>query len=189
MVPALMLSLPSSANLEQRNHVIVLTAAMDWLERVLRITMTGLFALLLIPVTLQILSRYLDFVPRYIWTEEVARFCFIWVIMLGAMIAVRHDSHFDVDLLPNPRTKAAKGRARFLVHLVMFIFAVCFVYYGIEFAREGSIQSSEIADLPMLAIYIAWPIAGVVWTLFLLEKLLEDVRLIRSNQPLEAEIQ
>jgi TRAP-type C4-dicarboxylate transport system permease small subunit len=167
----------------------VLKTVMDWLERVLRFAMTGLFALLLIPVTLQILARYIDFVPRYIWTEEVARFCFIWIIMLGAMIAVRHDSHFDVDLLPKPRTEAAKGRASLFVHVVMFIFAMCFMYYGIEFAREGSIQTSEIADLPMLAIYIAWPMAGVVWALFLLEKLLEDVRLMRSNQPLESEAQ
>jgi TRAP-type C4-dicarboxylate transport system permease small subunit len=167
----------------------VLKTMLDWLERALRLAMTGLFALLLIPVTLQILARYLDFVPRYIWTEEVARFCFIWVIMLGAMIAVRHDSHFDVDLLPKPRTEAAKGRARFLVHIVMFIFAICFIYCGIEFAREGSIQTSEIADLPMLAIYIAWPMAGVVWALFLSEKILEDVHLMRSKQPLEAEAQ
>lgn len=167
----------------------MLKTMLDWLERALRLAMTGLFALLLIPVTLQILARYLDFVPRYIWTEEVARFCFIWVIMLGAMIAVRHDSHFDVDLLPKPRTEAAKGRARFLVHIVMFIFAICFIYYGIEFAREGSIQTSEIADLPMLAIYIAWPMAGVVWALFLSEKILEDVHLMRSKQPLEAEAQ
>ena len=84
--------------IRQQDHVIVLKSVMDWIERVLRVAMTGLFALLLIPVTLQILARYLDFVPRYIRTEEVARFCFIWVIMLGAMIAVRHDSHFDVDL-------------------------------------------------------------------------------------------
>lgn len=162
---------------------------MDWVERLLRFAMTGLFALLLVPVTLQILARYLDFVPRYIWTEEVARFCFIWVIMLGAMIAVRHDSHFDVDLLPKPRTKAAKGRGRLLVHAVMMIFAVCFIYYGIEFAREGSIQTSEIAELPMVSIYAAWPLSGIVWSLFLLEKLSEDVRLMRSNEPLDAEVQ
>jgi TRAP-type C4-dicarboxylate transport system permease small subunit len=162
---------------------------LDWLERVLSIAMTGLFALLLIPVTLQILARYVEFIPRYIWTEEVARFCFIWVIMLGAMIAVRHDSHIDVDLLPKPRTAAARSRGRFLVHVVMFIFALCFVYYGIEFAREGSIQSSEIADLPMLSIYIAWPMAGAVWALFLLEKLIEDVHMMRGNLPLDTEVQ
>jgi TRAP-type C4-dicarboxylate transport system permease small subunit len=44
----------------------VLKTMLDWLERALRLAMTGLFALLLIPVTLQILARYLDFVPRYI---------------------------------------------------------------------------------------------------------------------------
>ena len=64
---------------------------------------------------MQILARYVDFIPRYIWTEEVARFCFIWIIMLGAMIAVRDDTHFDVDVLPQPRTAAAVG----LDHVVL----------------------------------------------------------------------
>ena len=52
---------------------------MDWLERFLAVVMTGLFALLICPVVLQILARYVSFIPRYIWTEEIARFCFIWV--------------------------------------------------------------------------------------------------------------
>ena len=30
--------------------------------------------ILVIPVTLQIISRYTPFIPSYIWTEEMARF-------------------------------------------------------------------------------------------------------------------
>jgi TRAP-type C4-dicarboxylate transport system permease small subunit len=30
----------------------------------------------------------------------MARFCFIWVILVGSMIAVRDGTHFTVDLLP-----------------------------------------------------------------------------------------
>jgi TRAP-type transport system small permease protein len=160
---------------------------MDWIERILRFVMTTLFALLLVPVCLQILARYIDFVPRYIWTEEVARFCFIWLIMLGAMIAVRHDTHFDVDLLPRPKTAFGRGLSRFIVHVVMFVFAICFIYYGLDFAKEGSLQTSEIAELPMLTIYAAWPLAGVIWTLFLFEKLTEDVRLMRGDEKHETE--
>lgn len=160
---------------------------MDWIERILRFVMTTLFALLLVPVCLQILARYIEFVPRYIWTEEVARFCFIWLIMLGAMIAVRQDTHFDVDLLPRPKTPFGRGFSRLIVHVVMFAFAICFIYYGVDFAKEGSLQSSEIADLPMLSIYIAWPLAGVIWTLFLVEKLFEDVRVMRGDEKHEME--
>jgi TRAP-type C4-dicarboxylate transport system permease small subunit len=158
-----------------------MTRVLDHIDRVLRIAITALIALLIVPVTLQILARYIDFVPRYIWTEEVARFCFVWIIMLGAMIAVRDDSHFDVDVLPHPRTAAGEGWARLVVHLIMFALALCFIWYGKQFADEGLLQSSEIADLPMIAIYAAWPLAGVVWTLFLIEKLATDIRKIRGG--------
>ena len=63
-------------------------------------------ALLIIPVSLQIFSRYTELIPSYIWTEEMARFMFIWTIMLGAMVGVRESTHFEVDLLP------ADGAAR-----------------------------------------------------------------------------
>ncbi|MGI9521133.1 MAG: TRAP transporter small permease [Hyphomicrobiaceae bacterium] len=153
---------------------------LDCVELVLRFVMTALFAILIVPVTLQIISRYVDFVPRYIWTEEIARFCFIWIIMIGAMIAVRHDSHFDVDLLPRPKSEYGVGLARAIVHLTMLLVAICFIYYGIEFTNQGLMQTSEIADLPMVTIYIAWPLAGVVWTMFLLEKLIEDFAVMRG---------
>jgi TRAP-type C4-dicarboxylate transport system permease small subunit len=153
---------------------------LDAISRVLQVAITLLFAVLIVPVTMQIVSRYTGLVPRYIWTEEIARFCFIWIIMIGAMIATREDSHFDVDLLPEPRTPAGRGFAKLIVHVAMLAMALAFIWYGKEFADEGAMQSSEIADLPMLAIYIAWPLAGVVWTLFLGEKIVEDVRLIRS---------
>jgi TRAP-type C4-dicarboxylate transport system permease small subunit len=55
-------------------------------------------AVLIIPVTLQIFSRYTALIPSYIWTEEMARFLFVWMIMIGAMVGVREGAHFDVDL-------------------------------------------------------------------------------------------
>ena len=70
--------------------------------RLLRILLTVLMGAMIVPVTLQIVSRYTGLIPRYIWTEEAARFCFIWIIMLGAMVAVREGTHFEVDVLPTP---------------------------------------------------------------------------------------
>ena len=56
--------------------------------------------ILIVPVSLQIFSRYTALIPSYIWTEEMARFLFIWMIMIGAMIGVREGTHFEVDLWP-----------------------------------------------------------------------------------------
>ncbi len=150
--------------------------------RLLQILLTVLMAGLLIPVTLQILSRYTGLIPRYIWTEEIARFCFIWIVMIGAMIAVRDGSHFDVDVLPK-LGRRADAILRLFTHIAMLAVALIFVTYGYQFAKFGSIQTSEIAGLPMLSIYIAWPLAGVTWLVFLGEKFIEDIKTLRNQEP------
>ena len=93
---------------------------------------------------LQIFSRFTEFIPRYIWTEEVARFCFIWIIMLGSMIAVRDGTHFDLDVLPAPKTAPGKAIARIIVHVAMLLVALIFVVFGLRFALFGLDQESEL---------------------------------------------
>ena len=75
-------------------------ALLDGYYRLLQVLLTTLMIALVIPVGMQILSRYTGLIPRFIWTEEIARFCFVWIILIGAMIAVRDGTHFDVDVLP-----------------------------------------------------------------------------------------
>jgi len=150
--------------------------------RLLKSLMTLLIGLMVLPVSLQILSRYTGIVPRYIWTEEVARLCFVWIIMLGSMIAVRDGSHFDVDLLPHPKTDRQKGFSMLIVHIGMSLLAMLFVWYGYDFARFGSMQTSEMSGINMLGIYIAFPLAGVTWLLFLMESIVADLRLIAGQR-------
>jgi TRAP-type transport system small permease protein len=142
--------------------------------------LTVLMGVLIIPVTLQVLSRYTGLIPRYIWTEEAARFCFVWIVMIGSMIAVRDRSHFDVDVLPHPKTPRQKGIAGLVVHGVMMVLAVVFIRYGYDFAKFGAIQNSEMSGINMLSIYIAFPLAGVTWALFLIENMVADFRLLRQ---------
>ena len=149
--------------------------------RLLQGLLTLLMALLIVPVSLQIFSRYTGLIPRYIWTEEVARFCFMWIVMLGAMIAVRDGSHFEVDVLPHFKSAKVEAGVRIFVHLAMLLVAVIFVIYGYGFAKFGAMQSSELAGLPLLTIYVAWPLAGVTWFAFLGEKLIEDIALFRRK--------
>lgn len=142
--------------------------------RVLQVAITVLLALLLVPVSLQIFSRHIGFIPRYIWTEEVARFCLVWIIMIGAMIAVRDGTHFDVDVLPKPRTPAGIRAARLVVHIAIALVALIFLWFGYRFAEFGYDQTSELTGLNMLSIHIAWPIAGVVMLFFIAERIVSD---------------
>jgi TRAP-type C4-dicarboxylate transport system permease small subunit len=156
---------------------------LDAYDRLLRLAITALMGAILVPVGLQIFSRYVGFIPRYIWTEEVARFCFIWIIMIGSMIAVRDATHFDVDVLPKPRTARGRAIARLVVDAFMLVMALVFVRYGYDFAAFGWEQNSELTGINMISIHLAFPLAGVTWVLFLGERIVAAVATLRERRP------
>src|SRR4051794_1016729 len=95
--------------------------------------LSGLLALsvavLMIPVSLQIISRYTELIPSYIWTEEMARFLFIWMVMIGAMVGVREGAHFEVDVWP-PLGARATAALQLAAGLCVLVFALVFVWAG-----------------------------------------------------------
>jgi TRAP-type C4-dicarboxylate transport system permease small subunit len=162
--------------------IIVMRKILTVLYRFLQIVITLLMGVLIIPVAMQVLSRYTGIIPRYIWTEEVARFCFMWIIMIGSMIAVRDDTHFDVDILPKAKTASGEAIARLIVHFFMLFTALVFVGYGYGFAKFGYIQHSELTGINMLSVHIAYPLAGIVWIIFLGEKVYDDIAIARGGK-------
>lgn len=139
-------------------------------------------AILVVPVTLQVISRYTELIPSYIWTEEMARFLFIWMVLIGAMVGVRESSHFEVDVWP---TLSRRGEAavRIMARLGTLALALVFVWAGTEFTRFAWYRTSELAELPLWTIHIAWPIAGVTWIVFLGEQLYDEARILLGRVP------
>ena len=154
----------------------------DWIYRGLQVLLTLLIAILIVPVTMQILARFSAHVPNYIWTEEMARFCLIWIIMLGASVAVRDGAHFDVDVLPHPKTAFGVAVSRMVVHAAIFLVALIFLGFGWRFAEFGYDQNSELTGINMISIHIAWPVAGLTWVLFTLEKFYDDYQLMKKGK-------
>lgn len=141
------------------------------LDRLLALTV----GVLIIPVTIQIFSRFTQLIPHWIWTEEMARFLFIWMVMLGAMVGVRDGSHFDVDVWPQLKPRA-NALLSIISNVFVLLFALVFIWYGIKFAQFGWNQTSELADLPMGWIFVAWPLTGFTWLLFLGPRFRADLR-------------
>ena len=153
---------------------------LDGYHRLLTWLMAATVAILIVPVTLQIVSRYTALIPAWIWTEELSRFLFIWMIMLGAMIAVREGTHFIVDFVPDLAHRPTAA-LQIVANLCILAFALVFVWWGIQFVRFGWDQSSELAELPMPFIFLAWPVAGVTWVLFLGESFLHNFRVLAGR--------
>ena len=150
--------------------------------RLLNALLIATVMVLIVPVAMQIFSRYTALIPPYIWTEELARFLFIWMIMIGAMVGVREGTHFEVDLFPvfSPKVAAA---FRLIGSLAILAFALVFLWAGIEFTQFAFNRISELAELPLWVIHVAWPVTGLTWLIFLGERMLDDVDILRGRVP------
>ncbi len=145
--------------------------------RLLEILLAACVGILVIPVTLQIISRYTPLIPSYIWTEEMARFLFVWTIMIGAMVGVREAQHFEVDVWPD-LSRRSEALVRIVARLGILALALVFVSAGIEFTRFAWNRTSELADLPLWLIHVACPLAGFTWIVFAGEQILDEVRVL-----------
>ncbi len=162
--------LPRSA---WRRFTALYASLLSWL-------LVATIAILVFPVSLQIFSRYTELIPSYIWTEELARFVFIWAIMLGAMLGIKEGTHFVVDVWPRLSLRAA-ALLDLLGNACVLVFALVFVWYGIEFTQFAWGRISELAELPLWLIHVAWPLAGVTWIAFGGERMLRDLRILFSS--------
>lgn len=150
-------------------------------SRILSALLVFSVAVLIVPVSLQIFSRYTALIPAYIWTEEMARFLFVWMIMIGAMVGIREGTHFQVDVWPrlSPRGTAL---LRIVTSVFVLMFALVFVWWGLEFTRFAWNRFSELAELPLWMIHVAWPLTGLTWIVFQAEHLLEAIKALAAGE-------
>jgi TRAP-type C4-dicarboxylate transport system permease small subunit len=96
------------------------------------------------------------------------------------MIGVRDATHFECDVWPELKPRA-NALLRIVSTVFVLMFALVFVWYGIKFVQFGWNQTSELAEMPMTWIFIAWPLTGSTWLLFGGERILSDIRIARHG--------
>ena len=92
------------------------------LDKVFRIFLASLMALMVLCVTWQIVSRYVLSDPSQ-WTEELARFLLIWIGLLGGAYAYHVKMHLGLDLLSNKLSGARQKIHALFVHSLVIVFS------------------------------------------------------------------
>jgi TRAP-type transport system small permease protein len=104
------------------------------------------------------------------------------MIMLGAMVGIKEGTHFEVDIWPELGQRA-NAMLRIVSNLFVLIFALVFLWWGIDFTRFALNRISELAELPLWYIHLPWPLAGATWLLFLGEQMWDDLRVAAGKLP------
>ncbi len=118
-------------------------------------------------VLLQVLMRYLFAYPNP-WSEEVSRFCFIWLSLLGASLAVEHRAHFRFDQVTKKLAPCAKRVVETGARAVVLGFSLILVVTGVALMDLTVSERSPALNLPVAFVYAAAPVSGVLMAVHML---------------------
>lgn len=137
------------------------------LERMLTVVAVSMFLVFVLSVTYQVIARYIAFVPRAYWTEEISRVAFIWMVFVAAALGVKHKEHFVLDILPLAYLRYPLNLAvSLLADVIVAIISLYLIIGGSTFTLLGLDRYSSTSGLELYLFYLSIPISGFFFLIF-----------------------
>jgi TRAP-type C4-dicarboxylate transport system permease small subunit len=125
----------------------------------------------------QVVARYVFNQPPA-WTEELARFCQVWIVLLASSICLRKGSHLAVDYLGPALAPAVRRMVGVITGCLIAIYSAVVVIWGVRLLMTGLMQTSPAMQVNMGLVYLVFPIAG---GLMLLESIVTTLERARES--------
>ena len=125
------------------------------------------------------------------WTEELARYCLIWMVFLGAGIGVRHARMIALEFVIRALPGGVGIPLRYGVTLLSVAFFALLIWVGVQFVELGRTEVSPVMRLRKDWVYWAMPVGAGLMVLnslaLVVETLLEgrDLRYAADHAPPE----
>ena len=162
-----------------------MSSLIAWFQRmvdgVIRWMIIGLMSLMTVIVFAQIFFRYVFNVPLG-WSEELARFAFVWVSFMGASALMRVKEHINVTVFIDFMPARLRAACVLTANLCALICVYFFLVGGIELTRNEWAQLAPALQMPMGWVYIAIPVAATLMGVWVLLQTIESAQsLVRGK--------
>ncbi|BAL27496.1 TRAP transporter large permease subunit [Azoarcus sp. KH32C] len=106
-------------------------------------------------------SRYLFHTP-IVWTDELASILFLWLAMLGAVVALRRGEHMRMTALVGMVPPKVRTFLETLAIAAPVVFLLLLIHPAVEFAQEEAFVTTPALDLPNSWRAAALPVGSVL---------------------------
>jgi TRAP-type C4-dicarboxylate transport system permease small subunit len=130
----------------------------------------------------QVVTRYLfGYTPE--WSEELARFLFVWVVFLGSALIMGESGHLAVQFLPIKFKDRPFGIfLEIVINLSAYIFIGILFWQGLRMARVMTFQMSPGMNIPMSYVYAVIPLSCVLMLLYVIRDSVKLARVLTGRK-------
>jgi len=165
---------------QQCGHTIYLrkttlrSAHLSLAELIVLITYSSIVVL----TTMQVLSRYVleHSIP---WTEELARYCFMWLIYVGMVIGLHRGTHASVDVLASMIKGVPRKIVLVCIHLISIALFAVLLYQGWLLFLMVQGQATPALRISMMLPYFSLPFGSMLMIIeecWIIKEILAGVR-------------
>ena len=150
-------------------------ALQRWIDRVVDGAAIAAFAGMFACVLGQVGFRYFLGDPL-VWSDELARYLFVWASLLGWIIAARRRSHLSIDMVATRLAPRGQAALRLVGAVAGVAFAAVLVFYGWRIMQRNLDVETTTLFFTMGVVYAIVPLAAFAVGLYALADAREAVR-------------
>lgn len=153
-------------------------------KRFEEIILVAVFSVMVVLIFAQVLMRYV-FEASLSWSEELARYMFLWIIWLGSSFAAREKAHISLDFVTSrlsPKTKHVVWIIKTLIWIGFTVF-LAYISFKLTYIIFDRGQLSPALRIPMGYAYASIPFGVTMMLVRIIQNLIKDfLERKRSNE-------
>ncbi|PWU69563.1 TRAP transporter small permease [Gracilibacillus dipsosauri] len=131
------------------------------LDQALSAICITLFAFLVLLVTWQVITRFILNNPSVV-SEELAKYCFVWLVMFGSAIVFGEKGHMAVEVVKDKFPQGLKAVNEIVIEALNMVFALFVLLIGGFIAAELAwTQMNASLQIPIGYLYAVMPVSGL----------------------------
>ncbi len=159
------------------------------MDRILGKLRTFLYWISVISMTLMLALIFFQVVNRYFfghtfeWSEELARFLFVWVVFLGSALIMGESGHLAVQILPTKLKDTKAGTAlKVIINLCSYAFTLLLLIQGSKMTSVMTFQTAPGLGISMSVVYSIIPVSALLMMLYLFKDTIDIFKEITGRK-------
>ncbi|MBD1383340.1 TRAP transporter small permease [Metabacillus arenae] len=122
------------------------------------------FSIMCSAVIIGVLARLFNF--SIVWTDELSRYSFIWVVFIGSAAVLKRKKHITIEFLSVVVPKKTLKYLNTLIGICLISIFLVLIRFGILVTADTWSVPTTSLGIPTGLIYVVVPISGVLMTVY-----------------------
>jgi TRAP-type C4-dicarboxylate transport system permease small subunit len=129
-------------------------------------------------ISFQVFNRYVFHLP-VAWTEEMTRYAFVWLILLGSVRGVRDNAHIKVEVFVAMMPPRVQRIFDFVIGIIIMILLLAVMVSGFELLPGAIHRRASTMDISLFYLFISVPLCALLMFGFAVKNTLEILRKVQ----------